>query len=350
MNKKAEKKAKQGKVVSEPVEPVGTPNNKTDNKREASSPLDAQDLLQKKHCHESGSSTASENTVSLDAGDVGDVHLLSQPMNPVDIVEIARELRSIMLPEMRALFKEQLPEIRAMMTELMQETVQNLNEEVHNLKEENQRLWQSNDNLAKRLTQVEQDNDSLEQYSRRNSIRVSGVPEVASEDTDKVIIHIAETLDVPINRSDIDRSHRVGRIDNRGSGDGAAGGRRRHRDIIVKFATYNAKQRLYSKRKDLRENEDMRHLYINEDLTRLRSKLLFDARCLVRAGKLKAAYASDGKIFVRDNGERRHLIKTKSDLSLFGDPKDSREQMARNINNVNYMPSTSAGVAQPMDL
>lgn len=317
-------------------ETIGTPSSKDNKKREATSPLDAQDLLQKKNRHESGGSTASEHSVLPDAGGV---HLLSQPMNPVDIVQIASELRSIMLPE-----------LKAMVIEAVQEALHTLNQEVSCLKEENQRLSKSNDDLAKRLTQAEQDNDSLEQYSRRNSIRVSGVPEVASEDTDDVIINIAQSLDVQINRSDIDRSHRVGKIDDRGGSDRATGGSRRHRDIIVKFATYNARQRLYRKRKDLRDNEDTRHLYINEDLTRLRSKVLFDARCLVRTGKIKAAYASDGKIFVRDNGEHRHLIKTFSDLSMFGDPKEAREQLTRNRNFAAPTPSTSADVVQSMDV
>ena len=41
---------------------------------------------------------------------------------------------------------------------------------------------------------------------------------------------------------------------------------------------------------DLRdsENEDMKGIFISEDLTRLRSKFLFDARSLVRANMLKS--------------------------------------------------------------
>ena len=172
---------------------------------------------------------------------------------------------------------------------------------------------------------LEADNDALEQYSRRNTVRISGLPEESNEDTDGIVLKVAQELDVPMTLSDIDRSHRVGRMDDNRAG----GGRRRSRDIIVKFATYNARQRLYIKRRDLRQTRNMNHVFINEDLTKKRSKLLYNARCLVRTKKLKSAYASDGKIFVRDEHDRRHLIKCDIDLSEFGDPTESRKDLAR---------------------
>lgn len=352
------------KQINDENEQVGTPSckgDKGDKKREATSPLDAQDILQKKNRHASGSSSSSDNfespvtgldmnDIQPNAGDFGDdVHLLSQPINPLDIVQIAGELRSMMLPELMALLTGQIPQIKGMVTEAVQEGIRSLNEKVSSLKEENKRLTKVNEDLEKRVTQIEHDNDALEQYSRRNSIRISGVPEVASEDTDDVIIQIAQELDVTINRSDIDRSHRVGKIDDRGRSSRTNSSKRRHRDILVKFSTYNARQRLYQSRKDLRDRNDMKHLYLNEDLTKIRSKLLYDARCLVRVHKLKTAYASDGKIFVRDNDEHRHLMKTDSDLALFGDPKEARKELAKPTDLPAPTPSTSAGGAHSMD-
>ena len=81
---------------------------------------------------------------------------------------------------------------------------------------------------------------------------------------------------------------------------------------------------------DLRnsENEDMKGLFINEDLTKLRSKLLFDARSLTRANMLKSAYSTDGKIFVRDNDEEWHMIKTYTDILKFGNPDEARKIVA----------------------
>ena len=96
-----------------------TPISKGD-KREATSPLDAVDFDSKKSRHQS------EESISLLEGVVPRVHeidenvddvmlepsnLLSQPIVPTDIAGIASELRSMMLPEIFKLFKEQLPHI-----------------------------------------------------------------------------------------------------------------------------------------------------------------------------------------------------------------------------------------------
>lgn len=147
-------------------------------------------------------------------------------------------------------------------------------------------------------------------------------------------MRIAEKLDVPMNTADIDRSHRVGKINEQGRN-----GRRRPRDILVKFSTYNARRRLFLKRKDLRESEDTKHLFINGDLTMPPSKLLYDARCLVRTNKPRSAYASDGKIFVRDKDDHRRLIRNDSDILEFDDPKEARNELTRRAR---VVPSASA--------
>ena len=77
--------------------------------------------------------------------------------------------------------------------------------------------------------------------------------------------------------------------------------------IIVKFTTYNARNRLFQERKSLREtdNEDLNNIFLNEDLTKRRSKILFEARKLRRSNKLKSAFSSDGKIIVRDKKRQK---------------------------------------------
>ena len=332
------------KANADESEPKGTPSSKSYNKREATSPLYSEVLLHKKpNRQDSADSSISDIESVVDMADIADknnirvdgtqadgdeaVHVMSQPMNPSDIIKIATELRSIMLPEMKALLDGMMPDIKQIVAEAVKEATNTLSAEVQELKRENQQLVKNNHDLERRVVQLELDSDALEQYSRRNTIRISGLPEVPSEDTDGAVLAIARELDVSLTPSDIDRSHRVGRIDdNRASGSG-----RRSRDIIVKFATYNARQRLYVKRKNLRQTESLKNIFINEDLTKKRSKLLYDARCLVRTKKLKSAYASDGKIFVRDNLDHRHLIRGDADLLVFIDQRESRTELAGSV-------------------
>ena len=80
---------------------VSTPLNKVD-KRVASSPLESDDSDLKKQRHISGGSHTYLLEEGETTGDHSPVHLLSQPMAPTDIISIAAELRSLMLPEMVA--------------------------------------------------------------------------------------------------------------------------------------------------------------------------------------------------------------------------------------------------------
>ena len=231
----------------------------------------------------------------------------------------------MMLPEISKLFKEQLPHIRTIVNNVVSEATDALKDEIQHLRDENASLQSENESLRERISKVESDNDSLEQYTRRNSVRISGIPEELSENTDGIILKLAEKLDVPITSADIDRSHRVGKPDNRGRT--AATTRMRHRDINVKFATYNARHRLYSMRKELRNtdmNKVLAKVFINEDLTTYRLKLLFDARSLVRNNKLKSAYSSDGKIFIRDHNDHRSVVRCDIDPLPFEDIVNTR--------------------------
>ena len=67
------------------------------------------------------------------------------------------------------------------------------------------------EDLKVRVVNLEERCDDLEQYSRRNTVRVRGLAETATEDTDGLVGDLAaRKLDVKIGTSDGVRSHRVG--------------------------------------------------------------------------------------------------------------------------------------------
>ena len=103
---------------------------------------------------------------------------------------------------------------------------------------------------------------------------------------------------VELKIEDIDRSHRLGKPGSEASP------RSKPRDIIVKFATYRMRQKVYKSR-TLTKERNYRRVFINEDLTILRSQLLYEARRRVKSKQLKSAWSSDGTILVKhidDNG------------------------------------------------
>ena len=144
-----------------------------------------------------------------------------------------------MLPEISSLFKEQLPHIQTIVNTLVSEATDALKDEIQYLRDNIASLQSENESLRERISKVESDKDSLEQHTWKNSVRISGIPEVLSENTDDIDLKLADKLDVLMNSSDNDRSHRVVKPDNRGHT--AASSRTSLRDIIVKFATYNAR-------------------------------------------------------------------------------------------------------------
>ena len=194
---------------------------------------------------------------------VGSAHLHTLP--ETEIEKIANLLKSSIQGDILTAIKQDLSVI---MKTAVSEVIDDRLKKLH---DENKRLTQENEELKNRVTRLEQDIDDTEQYSRRNNLRISKLPESPNEDTDAIFLKIAETLNVPLTPGDIDRNHRVGRP-----------GSKPQRDIIVKFVTYRVRERLFINRKKLRDSE-LKGIYLNEDLTRKRSKLMFEARKQVKA-------------------------------------------------------------------
>ena len=91
--------------------------------------------------------------------------------------------------------------------------------------------------MNERIEELENKIDRQEQYSRRNCILIHGIAENKEENTDQQAIDfINENLDIKIDEIDIDRSHRIGRYDKT---------KKKARPIIVKFARYNVRGRVF---------------------------------------------------------------------------------------------------------
>ena len=86
--------------------------------------------------------------------------------------------------------------------------------------------------------------DDLEQYSRRNYLFLHGVVETNAECTDDIIIKTcAEELGIDVKQEDLDRSHRLGKVKRNDN---------KPRPIIVKFARYAVRNKVFSNKKKLK--------------------------------------------------------------------------------------------------
>ena len=142
--------------------------------------------------------------------------------------------------------------------------------------------------------------DSLEQYSRRHSVRIiNSWPEQPNEDTDLKVVEMArECLNINISKEDIDRSHRVGRPR-----------KNKPRPIIAKFVSYKTKSSIYKAKNKLKfTTGEGQKIHINEDLTKTRLSVFQKALKLKKDNLIADTWTSDGNIFVKDRSLRTHVF------------------------------------------
>ena len=140
--------------------------------------------------------------------------------------------------------------------------------------------------------------DALEQYSRRNCLIVHGVLDTTDPVT-AVLDIINNKLGVPNGCESIDRCHRLGTSANLSNS--------RLRPIIVKFMSYQVRQKVFSGKRHLKGTK----LLITENLTRRRSELLNKAKTL---NNVTATWTSDGCIVCLLSSGRKVSITSVQDL------------------------------------
>lgn len=151
--------------------------------------------------------------------------------------------------------------------------------------------------LEAQKNENEQKIDKLEQYTRRNSLRVFGIKESMNENLeDKVLQFFKNQLNEDIKMEQVDRMHRVGKFKNGGT-----------RAIIIKFVSYQHRAIIFGRKRMLKGSGYL----IKEDLTADRVKLLKSAE--TKFGR-KNTWSKDGKIYVSANNAIK-LISSFKDLN-----------------------------------
>ena len=159
--------------------------------------------------------------------------------------------------------------------------------------------------LKEEVKVLETKTDALEQYSRRNSLRIYGIEEKEHEDPAEIIVNLtSKDMGIDIQSSALDRVHRVGKKSDSG----------RSRPLLVKFATYRDREKVYRAKARLKEQPHGR-IFVNEDLTRPRAQLLYQARQLKKERIILDCWSHDGQILVKNSHGRIIPINSKEELS-----------------------------------
>jgi len=161
----------------------------------------------------------------------------------------------------------------------------------------NDALTAKTSRLESEIVSLRKELDDVDMYQRRLNLVIHGIPEDANEDCEKKALELFHNkLQVHMDRSAIQRAHRLGQKRSQGS-----------RPIIVRFVSYKHRSTVYGKKKLLKGSK----ITITENLTRHRLALYKQ----VHASKLfSATWTMDGQIFGLLNGKKT-LITSEVDLS-----------------------------------
>ena len=179
-----------------------------------------------------------------------------------------------------------------------------LKEKLESLEKENESI-KTAQNQAKVDDNIDQEKlkeqiNNLEQYGRRNNLRIDGIAEDYQETAEQTGRKVAECLnatipDLSIRRCDIDIAHRLGkRVD------------KRPRQIIVKFVSRMTRNIVWQGRKLLTR---MR-VYVNEDLTQLNAHVMTSIRKKL-PNEVETSWSNNERLFFKNKSGSEHEVKYK---------------------------------------
>ena len=212
--------------------------------------------------------------------------------------------------ELRNAFHQQKTELTAVKTTLAKAMKQN-----DDLVTELVAARKKNSDQEEEIAELFDLQDELEQYTRKNSLEIHGIPESAYTSTEEVVLKLAGAVNVDVNAEDIEISHKLNR--------------KGVKPIIVKFQNHKVKSRLYKARtklKNVRVSDIFpfstavtrvasERIYLNENLTSYRRELLKQANQKRKDGLLVSVWSMDGKIFIKTSPDGRPIrVYEKNDL------------------------------------
>ena len=176
-----------------------------------------------------------------------------------------------------------------------------------------QTLQATNDDLSRRVIDLEADLEDLEQYGRRNSLRFHNMKPPSDSNTDTAVVQLCkEKLKVEISADDIQRSHPIGKPNKKGN-----------IQIICRFRNWKVKHSVFSNKKELKDafDNDDDKVFITEDLTRYRQIIVAKIADAKRSKHIHSFWTNDGRIFIKlDDEGPKHIIRGIRDLVELGVP------------------------------
>ena len=147
--------------------------------------------------------------------------------------------------------------------------------------------------LTAQVNTVKLSNNDLNQYGRRNSIRLSNIkidPDLPESDITKEVTAFLNSKILPgdkqVRETDIERCHPIGRANEAG-----------YKQILVKFTRYHTKRMVFSKKSKLKGN--VGKIFMSEDLTQLNYGIVKSLLALKKDGDIYGFWTSNGNVLAK---------------------------------------------------
>ena len=212
------------------------------------------------------------------------------------------------IEEFRGEYKLTTTQIQEDLIAIKDTVIKNLLEENQRLRKRVEDLEEKTDRCNEDFVEMERHSYDLEQYTRRNNLEISGVPnDVKDSDLEQKCIDILDIVNINVTSNDIEAVHRL-----------PSRSRNSPKPVIIKFVNRknvekcckrDSKDKLGScDMRDLDFPEDTR-LYFSENLSPYYRHLAWMCRVLKRARKISGTWFRDGKLFYKidDNSYPVHV-------------------------------------------
>ncbi len=182
------------------------------------------------------------------------------------------------------------------------------------IKKENESLRKEMQKLKEEIYQARKDTDNLEQYGRRDTIEISGIPRENGEDSTALVLKVGKAIGVECDGEDIEACHRIGP--------------KKDAAIICKFQSRKMKSEFMRRKKELKNvnSKDLEvetpkplKIFINESLTKMNKELFRLVRERKKEMNWQFAWTRNGVVYARKNKD--------ADVVRIGSPKDIEQKL-----------------------
>ena len=163
--------------------------------------------------------------------------------------------------------------------------------------------------MENKIIDLEIQNNNVDQYSRRNNVEISGIPQSVSDNQlEEKVVDILKAIDVNNTTNEIEACHRLGK---------------KNKNVIVRVINRKHCLKALRKKKNLKAIDknaigiSNANLFISENLTPTNSKLAFNCRNLKRDIEIEKCYTINEIVHIVKNNKLMKLYHLKDHQELF---------------------------------